>query len=186
MYALAIPQAYRDAAAELLPPGPAYGGLVPGAGGKHKCWPLENYLAVARDMSGAGLVPVFLLGPDESEWYQGLRQNVPGALFPEQEGTARALPGGPLLTLALAQHLAVSVSNDSGAGHILAAARRPLVSLFGPTSPDRFTEAAENRVILRAQQFGGPELHRIGTDQVMGAVRTLLRQARLRVESDHE
>ena len=176
VYSLACPEVYRAAAGQLLPSGNRYGGLAPGAGGRHKCWPLPNYITLARELRSMGLTPVFLLGPNESSWYEQIQKEVPDALFPEQAAAATALPGGPLLTLALAQRLTLAVANDSGTGHILAAARRPLVSLFGPTNPDRFAEVADHRVIIRAQQFGGSALENIAVDRVLGAARELLQR----------
>ena len=174
VYNLECPGEYHAAARQLLPPGRPYGGLAPGAGGRHKCWPLLNYIALAREMNKLGLTTVFLLGPEERSWRDPIRKELPDALFPEQEAAVRKLPCGPLLTLALAQRLTVAVTNDSGAGHVLAAARRPLISLFGPTSPDRFAEAAEHRVIIRAQQFGGPGLDNITVGHVVAELRGLL------------
>lgn len=174
VYSTSCPEAFHKAAGQLLPPGQAYGGLAPGAGGRHKCWPLTNFIALSRLMRELGLTPVFLLGPDELSWHEKIHKEIPDALFPEQDAATRGLPGGPLLTLALAQRLQVALANDSGAGHILAAARRPLVSLFGPTNPDRFAETADNRVIIRSRQFGGPELKNIPVDYVVDAIRGLL------------
>jgi len=176
VYSTSCPEAFHRLAGQLLPPGQAYGGLAPGAGGRHKCWPLANYISLARHMREIGLTPVFLLGPGELPWHELIYREIPEALFPEQDAATRDLPGGPLLTLALAQRLAVAVANDSGAGHILAATRRPLVSLFGPTNPDRFTEPADHRVIISARQFGGPELKNIPVDYVVDAIRGLLQE----------
>lgn len=174
VYAVSCPREFREAADRLLPPGPRYCGFAPGAGGRHKCWPLSNYISLARELEKQGVLPVFLLGPDESSWRDTISSAVTGALFPEQDAAEMELPGGPLLTLALAEKLAVAIANDSGAGHILAAARRPLVSMFGPTNPDRFAEAGKNRVIIRAQEWGGPDLDNITVDRVFRAAVGLL------------
>jgi ADP-heptose:LPS heptosyltransferase len=60
--ALNNPDALKAAEA-LLPTGPTYVGLAPGAGGQDKRWPLENYLALARRITIKGWTPVFLFGP---------------------------------------------------------------------------------------------------------------------------
>jgi ADP-heptose:LPS heptosyltransferase len=148
---------WHGAARALLPPGPVYVGLAPGAGrkGTGKCWPLERFVAVARDLSAKGRVPVFFLGPDEADWLAGLRQGVPGALFPEWERAG--VPGhikGPPLVVALADQLAVAVSNCSGTGHLLAAGGAPMVSLFATTDPAKFAPYTPDLTALRAQDFG--------------------------------
>lgn len=174
VYTIDCPTEFRLAADSLLPPGPRYCGLAPGAGGRHKCWPLSKYIALARELEKQGVTPVFLLGPDEHSWRELISHTLPDVLFPEQDAAGMDLPGGPLLTLALAGKLAVAVANDSGAGHILAAARIPLVSLFGPTNPDRFAEEAEDRVIIRAQEWGSPDLDKISVNRVYQSVTGLL------------
>ena len=89
-----LPPALRARAAELLPDGPTYVALAPGAGLQHtgKCWPCASFVAVAREQLARRRVPVFLLGPGERDWQAELRDAVPQALFPE---TADAARGGP-------------------------------------------------------------------------------------------
>jgi ADP-heptose:LPS heptosyltransferase len=137
-----------DEARNRLPDGPAYIGLAPGAGGKHKCWPLERFLALARRQIDQGRVPVIFLGPQEQDWLDDVRRGVPGALLPLEAGSS------PLLTIALARRLSAAVANDSGAGHMLAAAEIPLISLFGPTAPEKFAPMTPNLTVIRAQDFG--------------------------------
>lgn len=156
----AAPQAPlpRDAAVEaqadrLLPPGPAYVGFAPGAGGRHKCWPLERFVELAGHCRETGRVPVFLLGPAETSWAEPIRAALPQALLPLQ--AAETAP--PALTIALGRRLTAAVANDSGTGHMLAAADVPLVSLFGPTPPEKFAPAAARLVVVRAQDFGGDD-----------------------------
>ena len=53
-----------DLAARLLPEGKCVG-LVPGAGNKKKCWPLDQYLALGKSLLDKGVRPVIFLGPGE-------------------------------------------------------------------------------------------------------------------------
>jgi ADP-heptose:LPS heptosyltransferase len=161
----------RDGAAErladgLLPPGPIYVGFAPGAGGRQKCWPLARYLELGGLQSAEGRVPVFFLGPAEAEWAAAVRQAMPNAVLPLQ-GIDNATP---MLTIALARRLAAAVANDSGTGHMLAAADVPLVSLFGPTPPEKFAPAARHLTLVRAQQWGGAAMELIPFDAVAAAL----------------
>ncbi len=118
------------AAEALLPPGPAYVGFAPGAGGVVKRWPLDRYIALAKVQAAAGRTPVMFLGPDEAEMADQVRAAVPGALFPETQRTdAFQDVAGPLLVVALASRLIAAVANDAGPGHMLAAGGAPLLSL---------------------------------------------------------
>lgn len=161
----------RDPATErmadgLLPPGSCYVGFAPGAGGKHKCWPLARYLELAGLHAAEGRVPVFFLGPNEAEWGGAVRAAVPSAVLPLQ-GCDHPTP---MLTIALARRLAAAVANDSGAGHMLAAADVPLVSLFGPTPPEKFAPAAARLTVVKAQDFGSDAMEAIPFDAVAGAL----------------
>jgi ADP-heptose:LPS heptosyltransferase len=165
-----MPAELRDTSRRLLPDGRTYIGLAPGAGGRHKCWPLERFIVLARELRTQGKVPVFILGPAEAEWVERVRLAVPSAKLPLQD----AQSFDPLLTLALAGRLAVAVANDSGGGHLLAAGGVPLVSLFGPSSPAKFAPLAKRLMIITAQEFGGAEMMSIPVDAVAAAVEALL------------
>lgn len=161
------PEAMAEAARR-LPDGAIYVGLAPGAGGKHKCWPLANYLALATRQVTAGRVPVIFLGPGERSWENEIRAAVPTAILPLDDGSS------PLLTIALARRLALAVANDSGAGHMLAAAEVPLISLFGPTSPDKFAPLTPRLTVLCAQNFGDAAMEAIPLSAVAEEVEGLL------------
>jgi len=164
----ALPPVLLGQATALLPAGPRYLGLAPGAGGQHKRWPLERFVALAREAAASGFVPVLLLGPNEAALAPELRLALPAARLPLQDAAAEGLEPGPLLTLALAQRLAVAVANDSGTGHLLAAGGAPLVSLFGPTDAAKFAPAGA--AVIRAQDHGGREMAAIPVAAVLAAV----------------
>src|SRR6266446_1832406 len=165
-----LPQPWRARAAALLPTGPCYVGLSPGAGnqGTGKCWPLEAFIAVARAQVERGRAPVFLLGPEEREWHAKLRAAVPQALFPEE--TNEGPIGGPCLVAALGERLSAAVANCSGTGHLLAAGGAPMVSLYGPTRPEKFAPFARALICLKAQDYGSDRIDAIPLDAVLAAV----------------
>ncbi|MFM8801334.1 MAG: glycosyltransferase family 9 protein [Tagaea sp.] len=170
---LALPASIRTDARALLPDGPTYVALSPGAGGRHKCWPLENYLELGRALSAQGRTPVYLLGPGEAEWIAPCGA-VPGAVLPLRDAVQRGIDPSPALTIALAQFCGAAVANDSGGGHMLAAGDTALVSLFGPTDPAKFAPAARRSVVLRAQDFGGEAMAVIPREAVAAALDALL------------
>jgi len=153
--ALTHPDALRAAEA-LLPPGPTYVGLAPGAGGQDKRWPLENYLELARRVAAKGWTPVFLFGPDEAEDAAVAAREVPGALQPERQRTdGFAAVKGPLLVIALAGRLTAGVANDAGPGHMLAAGGAPLLSLQQDRRKSmKFRPAARRLEMLVAEDYG--------------------------------
>ncbi len=166
-----------DAAARLLPEGPDYIGFGPGSGGPPKCWPLENFITVAKQQTEQGRVPVFLLGPKEADWLGEIRTAVPDALFPLQDEGVQADHGfSPMLTIALSKRLRAAVSNDSGTGHMFAVGGVPVVILYGVTAPKKFQPMTDKLTIVRAQDFGGREMNFIPTNAVGEALETALRQ----------
>ncbi|HTH16123.1 MAG TPA: glycosyltransferase family 9 protein, partial [Magnetospirillum sp.] len=82
----------------------------------------------------------------------------------------------PQLTIALARRLAAAVANDSGTGHMLAAADVPMVSLFGPTPPEKFAPATQRLIVVRAQDFGADAMDAIPVQAVADALAATLAQ----------
>jgi len=103
--------------------------IQPGSGGVHKCWHLDNFLAVAKGLIAKGLEVVFLLGPAELDRFgkEKLR-NI--------SSVAKCLND-----LSLTQVLCVLscadafVGNDSGIGHLAAGLGVETIAVFGPTNP---------------------------------------------------
>ena len=157
-------------AARLLPDGERHVALVAGAGGRHKAWPLDRLVELARALPARGLRPCVILGPAELEWHDELAAALPQARFPLQDAAAAGASIGPLLTLELARRCHAGVAGDCGGGHLLAAADIPLVSLFGPTDPDKFAPCTVRLTVLRAQSFGGSGMGAIPVSAVLAAV----------------
>ena len=108
-------------------------GLCPGAEfGPSKRWP-EYHYAVARHWIGqGGRVWLFGSGKDRP-----VAEQIVEALPEAQRGEAAILAGATSLEQAV-DLLSVTdavVSNDSGLMHIAAALGRPLVAVYGSTSP---------------------------------------------------
>ncbi len=138
-------------ARSLLPPGPIYVGIAPGAGNKTrgKVWPLDRFVALGQDQVAKGRTPVFLIGPGEAGWVETIRAGVPGAVLPGWEnGPPRGPAAAPSATVAMGGLLAAGVANCSGTGHMLAAGGAPMVSLFGPTDPEKYVPYSEAPIIL--------------------------------------
>lgn len=163
------------AAEALLPTGPTYVGLAPGAGGQDKRWPLENYLELARRVVGEGWTPVFLFGPDEVEDAAIAAREIPRALQPERGRADSYLQvKGPLLVIALAGRLAAGVANDAGPGHMLAAGGAPLLSLQQDRRKSvKFRPAAQRLEMLVAEDYGSG-MGALPIDAAWAALQTLV------------
>jgi ADP-heptose:LPS heptosyltransferase len=174
-FALRLDASWREAATSLLPEGPCYVGIAPGAGGAHKRWPLERFVALALAQHEAGRVAVFLLGPDEAGWRAEIATHLPAARFPLQEAPTSSEAGpSPLLTIALGQRLAAAVANDSGTGHLIAASGCKMVSLFGPTRAAKFAPCASRLEIVEAARYGSSAMDSIPLPAVADALGRVL------------
>jgi len=164
---ISIAPRFEEAARSAVPDGPPALGLVPGAGGRHKCWPADRYEKLARLAGRCGLRPLVLLGPSEQSWIMPLRRALPQALFPLQDPRLpRDVAASPIFTMALGRRLALAVSNDCGTARILAAADTPLIGLFGPTDPAKLGRITSDYTAIRAQDFGGESMALIPFDAV--------------------
>ncbi|HEV8552496.1 MAG TPA: lipopolysaccharide heptosyltransferase II [Casimicrobiaceae bacterium] len=104
--------------------------LCPGAEyGPAKRWPTEHFVALARRLLDEGYA-VWLLGSPND---QAAAQPIVAAVAGVRDLTGRTDLGTAIDLLSLAS---VVVSNDSGLMHAAAAVGRPLVALFGSSSPD--------------------------------------------------
>lgn len=172
---LPIPDEVMQKARAILPAGRVYVGLAPGSGTRVKAWPRYKFEKVAMTQAQKGRVPVFILGPQELNWYDELQSTVPAAKFPLQNYD---LWGSFQITLdhtlALGRLLDVAVVNDSGIGHMLAAADCPLISLFGPTDPAKFAPRSGRVKIIEAKDFGAPNMREITWEAVNDAIDEML------------
>jgi len=103
--------------------------IQPGGGNSKKCWHLENFLAVARELLERGLSVIFLLGPAELE------------RFSKDAIKSIRTVANSVTNLSLTEVLALLscahgfVGNDSGITHLAAGLGIKTVALFGPGDP---------------------------------------------------
>ena len=111
-----------------------YAVFVPGSTHASKCWPVENFAALAEKITSQFDLSIIAVGISaEKPLVQRLmsRSNVPIADF-------TGLTDIPQL-IALLKGAKLVVSNDTGPGHIAAALAVPIVLIFGTTNPVRIS-----------------------------------------------
>lgn len=121
--------------------------LCPGAEfGRAKKWPERHYAEIARrHIESGGQV-----------WLFGSQNDVPACEqiagdLPEQSVSLLAGRTSLQQAVALMSVVDKAVANDSGLMHVAAAMQRPLVALFGSTSPDYTPPLSKNCVVLKAE-----------------------------------
>jgi heptosyltransferase-3 len=117
--------------------------IHPGSGGANKCWHLDNFLAVAKELRDREMEVLFLLGPAEVE---RLRPSEKVQIHAAAKCTAH---------LALSQVVGVLSSadaflgNDSGVTHLAAGMGLRTIALFGPTDPAVYRPLGRAVVVLQ-------------------------------------
>ncbi|PPC67943.1 ADP-heptose--LPS heptosyltransferase [Pantoea sp. ICBG 985] len=123
-------------------------GFCPGAEfGPAKRWPHYHYAALAEQLIVEGYQVLLFGSAKDRETGEAILQALPDTA----RAHCRNLAGETQLEQAviLIAHCAAVVSNDSGLMHIAAALNRPLVALYGPSSPDFTPPLSHQARIIR-------------------------------------
>ena len=103
--------------------------IHPGSGGLHKCWNVDNFLAIAAELIANNCEAIFLLGPAELERFDP-------AKIAKITDTAKCLTDLSLTeVLQLISCAGAFLGNDSGITHLAAALGVRTAAVFGPTDP---------------------------------------------------
>lgn len=118
--------------------------LCPGAEyGPAKRWPESHFAAVARALADAGWT-VWIIGSHKDEAMGAAIHDLSGGAAINLCGRTQLADAIDLLSGA-----AVVVTNDSGLMHVAAALDRPLVALYGSSSPEFTPPLARHVAILQ-------------------------------------
>jgi ADP-heptose:LPS heptosyltransferase len=149
--------------------------------GARKRWPLDRFARVADEACAEmGLTPVFVLGPGERAWKDGLLSAVKSAPRLALEPGTFAHLGGMLA------RASCFVGCDSGPLHLASGLRVPVVGLYGPTDPVLFAPYYPPAVVvvkgLACSKCGAPHcnhpnprMEAISVGDVMDGLRLLQR-----------
>lgn len=135
----------RQAVAELLATeglhGRAFALLHAGSSARwpSKRWEADHFVALARGIEGAGIVVLWLGGPDEAE----LNRTLAAQAGRDMTG-AFSLPG----LSEVARRARFAVVNDSGPMHLLSAAGIPVYAMFGPTDWRRHYAVGQDKRVF--------------------------------------
>lgn len=122
-------------------------GLCPGAEfGPAKQWPLDRYAALAQRLLANGFQVILLGSPNDVDDAKQIVEAVPEANRHEMVNCVgqTSIPDA----IDLLGSCRGVVTNDSGLMHVAAATGRPLVALFGPSSPEHTPPLSDRAVTL--------------------------------------
>ena len=154
--------------------------LCPGAEyGPAKRWPVEHFATLARQLQQAGYT-VWTIGSAKDQEFGTSIESLSGGIAINLCGRTKLADAIDLMSTA-----DIVVSNDSGLMHVAAALDRPLIALFGSSSP-LFTPPLSKQVAIlqhavpcspcfaRTCRYGHLDcLTKLLPEAVMAAIRTL-------------
>ncbi len=166
--------------------------LHPGANWAHKRWGVERFIELANRLIRRHPVSLVLTGgPDDL--------SLIGPMLPRLMTRPVVLAGQTTLRqlAAVLEHAGLVVSNDTGVVHVAAALGRPVVALYGPTSPaitGPLGDATRTVVIhhpdccpripcLHPDHPKYPGMDAISVEEVYVAACQMLESGKLKVES---
>lgn len=164
-------------AAQLLPVGPRYVGLVPGPSSSIKSWPLERFVELAFKVPTLGLHPVMLLGLSEAAEETKLRQLLPEVIIIGPSSMPNPSADLAWVIHAVAARLTACVAVEGGIGHLVATQSVPLLTLEGPTNAERWRPVTPHWWLLRARDFGARATQAIPVAAVLNVLGEMLRCA---------
>ncbi|TCP96470.1 heptosyltransferase-2 [Cricetibacter osteomyelitidis] len=139
--------------------------------GPAKRWPHYHYAKLAEILITQGYAVRLFGSQKDNETGEQIRLSLPENLQPYCTNLSGQTTLNQVVDL-IADCTAV-VSNDSGLMHIAAALGRPLVALYGPTSPQYTPPLSDKAVIIRLIEGGLIKIRR-GTDSSEGYHQSLI------------
>jgi lipopolysaccharide heptosyltransferase I len=123
--------------------------LAPGTTWQTKHWQIEGFADVARQFLEKGLDVVLAGAPRDRARCHAIKELCPQTADLSGRTTTAQLA-------AIIRRSTICVSNDSGAMHLAVALVKPVVSVFGPTSPVRVGPYGRPEAVIRAALHCSP------------------------------
>jgi len=145
-----INKIYFDEANRLLP-NDKYVGISMTQGNlyREKTLPLDYIIEVAKHLISINKKPVFLIEKKHFKLKEEIARQLTHAIFPEFNSNLN----DPCLLITLAKRMSYVISIDNGVMHLLSLSNIPMITIFGPTSSDKFAPKVDKIKILSSQKL---------------------------------
>tara|TARA_B100000029_G_scaffold500666_1_gene572754 strand:- start:2514 stop:3503 length:990 start_codon:yes stop_codon:yes gene_type:complete len=138
---------------------------------RKKEWPVEKIIKIANEFTKKNKVPVFFIEKKFNELINTIKDKVPEALFPEHKSSFNS----PALVACLAKRLDLAITIDNGIMHMLSLSKVPIISLFGPTDPEKFAPQYKNSKVLDSKKiYNSNDVSKITVEDVLQESKQLL------------
>tara|TARA_X000000950_G_scaffold120207_1_gene150658 strand:- start:2163 stop:3116 length:954 start_codon:yes stop_codon:yes gene_type:complete len=145
-----LPKNFIKEAKKLLPKSNYIGfSITQGNEYRKKRWSIYKFISLANKSLIKNKIPVFFIEKNQEQVIEKIKNQVPGALFPETKSNLSC----PALVTALSSRLDQAVSIDNGVMHMIGLANIPMIVLFGPTNSEKFAPKNNYTKILDSKKI---------------------------------
>ena len=118
---------------------------------RKKSWSIYKFIALANKSLIKNKIPVFFIEKNQDVIIEKIKNQVPGALFPETMSNMSC----PALVTALSSRLDQAVSIDNGVMHMMGLADIPMIVLFGSTNSEKFAPKNNYIKVIDSKKIHG-------------------------------
>ena len=163
-----LPKNLVNEAKKLLPKSNYIGfSVTQGNQYRKKSWSIYKFISLANKTFIKNKIPVFFIEKKQENLIEKIKNQVPGALFPEQRTNLSC----PALVTALAARLDIAVSIDNGVMHMMSLTNTPMIILFGPTKSEKFAPKNNYTTILDSKKmYGTNDINSISVEDVFNKI----------------
>ena len=163
-----LPKNLVNEAKKLLPKSNYIGfSVTQGNQYRKKSWSIYKFITLANKTFIKNKIPVFFIEKKQENLIEKIKNQVPGALFPEQKTNLSC----PALVTALAARLDIAVSIDNGVMHMMSLTNTPMIVLFGPTKSEKFAPKNNYTTILDSKKmYGTNDINSISVEDVFNKI----------------
>ena len=134
---------------------------------RKKSWSIYKFISLANKILIKNKIPVFFIEKNQEHIINKIKNQVPGAVFPEINTSMSC----PALVTALAARLEQAVTIDNGVMHMMALANIPMIVLFGPTNSKKFAPKNNYTKILDSKEiYNTNDIEAITVDEVYNLI----------------
>jgi len=163
-----LPKNLINEAKNLLPKSNYIGfSITQGNKYRKKSWSIYKFISLANKTLIKNKIPVFFIEKNQEQIIEKIKNQVPGALFPETQSKLSC----PALVTALSSRLDMAVSIDNGVMHMMALTSIPMIVLFGPTNSEKFAPKNNYTKILDSKKLhGSKDIDSISVEEVYNLI----------------
>ena len=143
--------------------------ICPGASVIWKRWSFENFIQIAEHLVQRKFLPIFILGPKETDLERNLIRE-----FGKKIKIFKS--NDPMQTIKIAKNCRAGISNDTGCGHLISSTGIPTLTLFGPTSSEKFSPIGNplHISISSEKTFKSKNINAIPVSLVLRKLKTII------------